>query len=549
MWKPLQSDLTAAKDFVEQVEKNGGIPQWVQRFAGPFNDRSVRDVIDEFLSNPRPVVWQRWSRTYMDDGLGTMVIPNLYFEDGKPALKYCLFLSRPEESLRIGRSHVSKDAELSVMESKHVVNTPNVSEWKRQRRHITDAFLPHTVMSKFVIKLTRMSQEMCNNWLAELQAEAGSRESTIDVRSWMHHTALAMFINCMMGDDRAYSQPYAKPEAADLNMFARYEDDLEFADTTPINSIAPRSVFNLEGARRELSAKEAEQRLQKILSFPLKLIARGDARKRSGKEIGPLLERLMELEQEDVKLTNMIATLIAGHDTTAYTMQYCLMELARNPRIQSKARAEVNDIYDEIEQSGRNIEFSDIPRFTFVTKCICETLRMWNVASTVFPRVTTFDDTIVGRDGSDVKLPKGTKFSFWYYGQHHSQTLWGKDAMKYNPDRKWQPEELQQSSDPDSPLQGTSVTPCTNRFHPFSIPTRDCIGKNFALTEMRILIPYILRNFRLEIPLHSELKHVKPSVDDPIYCSWAYNISGPVQPHVLKLKVIPIRNSTHTSKL
>ena len=93
------------------------------------------------------------------------------------------------------------------------------------------------------------------------------------------------------------------------------------------------------------------------------------------------------------------------------------MELARNPEMQSKARAEVNYIYNEIEQNGRNIAFSDIPRFKYVTKCICETLRMWNVAATVFPRVTTFDDTIVGKDGSDVELPKGTKFSFWYYGR------------------------------------------------------------------------------------------------------------------------------------
>ena len=130
---------------------------------GPVNDRSVRDVVDEFLSNPRQIVWQRWSKAYMDDGLGSMVIPNLYFEDGKPALKYCLFLSRPEESLRIGSHHVSKDAELSVMESKHVVNTPNVREWKRQRRHITDAFLPHTVMSKFVPKLTQCRRRYCNN--------------------------------------------------------------------------------------------------------------------------------------------------------------------------------------------------------------------------------------------------------------------------------------------------------------------------------------------------------------------------------------------------
>ena len=68
----------------------------------------------------------------------------------------------------------------------------------------------------------------------------------------------------------------------------------------------------------------------------------------------------MELEQVDVKLMNM-SQLVAGHDTTAYTMQYCLMELTRNPEMQSKARAEVNYIYNEIEQNGRNIAFSDIP--------------------------------------------------------------------------------------------------------------------------------------------------------------------------------------------
>ena len=112
--------------------------------------------------------------------------------------------------------------------------------------------------------------------------------------------------------------------------------------------------------------------------------------------------------------------------------------------------------------------------------------------------------------------------------------------MKYNPDREWQPEELQRSPDPNSPLLGTSVTPCTERFHPFSLPTRDCVGKNFALTEMRILIPFILRNFYLEIPNNSELKFVQPSYDNKVFYDWAHKIGGPVQPHVLKLKVTPI---------
>ena len=40
----------------------------------------------------------------------------------------------------------------------------------------------------------------------ELQGNNNSSE--IDVRSWMHHTALAMFVNCMMGDDRAIAATY-----------------------------------------------------------------------------------------------------------------------------------------------------------------------------------------------------------------------------------------------------------------------------------------------------------------------------------------------------
>ena len=247
-----------------------------------------------------------------------------------------------------------------------MVNTPDVNEWKRQSRHITDAFLPQTVMAKFVPKLTYMAQAMVNIWKTELQGNNNSSE--IDVRSWMHHTALAMFVNCMMGDDRAFSKPYENPTANDLNIFANYEDDLDFADTTPINSIAPRSLFNLEGVGGgNLSPKEAEQRFNKIISYALKLFARGAQRGENNQQVGPLLERLMELEENDVKISNMLATLVAGHDTTAYTMQYCLMELARNPDLQTRARAEVNKLYDEIEREGRELQFSDIPRFEFVT--------------------------------------------------------------------------------------------------------------------------------------------------------------------------------------
>jgi hypothetical protein len=118
--------------------------------------------------------------------------------------------------------------------------------------------------------------------------------------------------------------------------------------------------------------------------------------------------------------------------------------------------------------------------------------------------------------------------------------VWGDDVMEWNPDRDWHPHELQKSNVPDEPLWSTAVTPCTERFHPFSVPTRDCMGKNFALTEMRILLPSVLRSFKFEIPEGSELRYVKPEENNQVFADWVRGIGGPPQPHHLKLKVTPV---------
>jgi cytochrome P450 len=256
------------------------------------------------------------------------------------------------------------------------------------------------------------------------------------------------------------------------------------------------------------------------------------------------MERLLELEQDE-KIANTLATLVAGHDTTAYTMQFTLMELARNKPVQRRVRSECVHILDEIERDGRSLSYSDLPRFELLTKCICETLRMWNVAGIVFPRVTSFEDKILSSDGTTmVNIPKGTKFTFWYYGQHHSQELWGSDAMTWNPDREWRPHELQKSEVPNDSLWSTARTPLSERFHPFSVPTRDCMGKGFAMSEMRILLSRVLLNFEINIPAGSELESVKPEAGNVVYANWTRNIGGPTQPHSLVLKITPVASAS-----
>jgi len=268
---------------------------------------------------------------------------------------------------------------------------------------------------------------MCQRWRTELRS---TTDNMLDVRAWMHHTALAMFVACMMGDDRAFSPVVEDPLALHIEMYADYEDDKDFIDTTPINSLPARSVFNLESTGKPSSPDVMQAKFMKALGYVGKLTNRGEERQEEGKVVGPLMERIMVLEQEE-KISNTLATLVAGHDTTAYTMQFCLMELARHQDMQQRVRDECTSILDAIDQEGRSLSYSDMSRFELLTKCLSETLRMWNVASIVFPRITSFDDALIGKDGTMAKIPSGTKFTFWYYGQHHSKEcrLWGAQEL------------------------------------------------------------------------------------------------------------------------
>ena len=72
--------------------------------------------------------------------------------------------------------------------------------------------------------------------------------------------------------------------------------------------------------------------------------------------------------------------------------QYLLLELARNQTLQERVRVESSQLLGKIEASGCRLCFEDLPRFDLLTRCIAETLRIWNVASITFARALSFPD-------------------------------------------------------------------------------------------------------------------------------------------------------------
>ena len=70
-------------------------------------------------------------------------------------------------------------------------------------------------------------------------------------------------------------------------LLPEYEDDIQFADTTPKNSLPARSLFNLEGLGLSLSAEEQQARFIKAMGYVGKLVNRGEERQENGQVIGP----------------------------------------------------------------------------------------------------------------------------------------------------------------------------------------------------------------------------------------------------------------------
>ncbi|KAJ1660793.1 hypothetical protein IWQ61_000328 [Dispira simplex] len=176
---------------------------------------------------------------------------------------------------------------------------------------------------------------------------------------------------------------------------------------------------------------------------------------------------------QDVNMRDQVITfLIAGHETTSNTMSWCLYLLNKNPDIKRRVLQEIDEA---------NLPTDDlltpqhVAKLTYLTQCIKETLRLY---PPIFLLVKQCIKDAVLPGGYEVKA--GIPCQIMNYALHRHPDHWGPNPDQFNPDH-FTPEAIAKRH--------------PYAWMPFSTGPRSCIGMQFALQEIKIVLAYLLRRF------------------------------------------------------
>ncbi|KAK1622611.1 cytochrome P450 [Colletotrichum phormii] len=192
---------------------------------------------------------------------------------------------------------------------------------------------------------------------------------------------------------------------------------------------------------------------------------------------------------EDEILENCLNMIVAGHETSATTLTWGTHIFTLYPHIQARARAEVLALL----RKTPNPDYLDLEQgLPFIDNLTREILRFY-APGVCAAREPLEDITLAG-----TFVPKGTPVYMFPAVITRNKRIWGDDADVFDPDR-WDRLTGEAAS---SPLA----------FATFLAGPRQCIGKGFALIEIKVLFMEILSNFKFEAAVDpKDIELVNPS--------------------------------------
>ncbi|MDO9484475.1 MAG: cytochrome P450 [Actinomycetota bacterium] len=178
----------------------------------------------------------------------------------------------------------------------------------------------------------------------------------------------------------------------------------------------------------------------------------------------------------------IVTMIVAGHETVASALTWCLALLASNADMQQRVREEVDGVL-----SDQQLSMAQLGQLPLVRAVIDETMRLYPPAWLI-TRKATIDDEL-----AQARIPAGALMIMSPYLVHRHPEYWS------------QPETF----DPDRFLLGQVDRIA---FIPFGAGPRLCIGRDFAYAEAVALLATLIRQFEFTFPTGMQFPAFDPGV-------------------------------------
>lgn len=212
-----------------------------------------------------------------------------------------------------------------------------------------------------------------------------------------------------------------------------------------------------------------------------------------------LLQRLINARDEngeplskDTIVNNMLAFIIAAFDTTCSHMKALLLNLCRNQWVQDKAHAHIREVLgEESEEYKGNAPIPDDmwSKFEYIEQIILETQRYDPPVAVSSTRTAIKDFELGGH-----VIAKGTSVLMDVISRSRSPKVWN------DPDT-FDPERFNRSN--------AEYKHNVSRLGAFGNGMKLCIGKGFAMLELKVIATVLLRDYKIEFCDAKSTPHVK----------------------------------------
>ncbi len=324
--------------------------------------------------------------------------------------------------------------------------TANGAAWVRRRRLAGPAFHPDRIAA-LVPLFARAAQAQAEDWATQLKAGSPAADLAPAMAGLAFRIAAeAFFSSAVEGEVPAM-------ERAMGDVLAHYWKRMS-------------SLTDWPQRFPNLSRKRYRGGLAKIRGVVDRILAA-----RTGRQGMDLLERLRSEGGaeglKDAELRNEVLTLLmAGHETTANALAWCLHLLARHPEAADAAREEARRVL-----AGRLPEAVDLPELPYTRAAFQEALRLYPTIWVLERRAIEAES--IGGYG----IPKGSSVLVSPYVLHRHPDHW-KDPERFDPAR------FLGNAEPAAYL-------------PFGLGPHTCLGMHFAMTEAVVLLAVLVSRFRL----------------------------------------------------